>query len=38
MPEFVLMLIMLLFIAFCAVILGLGVSGVYAASGSEKQQ
>jgi len=37
MLEFVIILIMLLFIGFCAVILGLGISSVYRKSGSEKQ-
>jgi hypothetical protein len=38
MLEFVIILIMLLFIGFCAVILGLGISSAYGKSGSEKQQ
>lgn len=38
MLEFVIMLFMLLFIGFCAVILGMGFSSVYGKSGSEKQQ
>jgi len=37
MLEFVIILIMLLFIGFCAVILGLGISSLYGKSGSEKQ-
>jgi len=38
MLEFVIMLFMLLFIGFCAVILGLAFSSVYGKSGSEEQQ
>jgi hypothetical protein len=38
MLEFVIMLIMLLFIGFCAVILGMAFSSVYGKSGSERQQ
>lgn len=37
MLEFAIMFFMLLFIGFCAVILGLGVSSAYGKSGSEKQ-
>jgi hypothetical protein len=37
MLEFAIMLLMLIFIAFCAVILGLGFTSVYGKSGSEKQ-
>jgi hypothetical protein len=37
MLEFAIMLFMLIFIAFCAVILGLGFISVYGKSGSEKQ-
>jgi hypothetical protein len=33
--EFVIMLFMLLFIGFCAVILGLAISSAYGKSGSE---
>jgi len=36
--EFVIVLFMLLFIGFCAVILGLAISSAYGASGSERQQ
>ena len=38
MLEFVIMLFMLLFIGFCAFILGLAFFSVYGKSGSEKQQ
>ncbi len=38
MLEFVIMVFMLLFIGFCAFILGLGIFSIYAKSGSEKQQ
>jgi hypothetical protein len=38
MLEFVIMLIMLLFIGFCAVILGMAFSSAYGKSGSERQQ
>jgi hypothetical protein len=37
MLEFAIMLFMLLFLGFCAVILGLGFTAVYGKSGSEKQ-
>jgi uncharacterized membrane protein len=36
--EFVIVLFMLLFIGFCAVILGLAISSAYVNSGSERQQ
>jgi len=36
--EFVIVLFMLLFIVFCAVILGLAISSAYGNSGSESRQ
>jgi uncharacterized membrane protein len=36
--EFVIVLFMLLFIGFCAVILGVAISSAYGSSGSERQQ
>jgi hypothetical protein len=38
MLEFAIMLFMLIFLAFCAVILGLGFTSVYGKSESENQQ